>query len=92
MSERRATIMAASGLHARPASRFTQAAAASGHAVTIGRAGEPGVLASSILMVMGLRLQHGEQVVLSAPGASAAPALAALADLLGTDLDAADET
>jgi phosphocarrier protein len=83
--------MSASGLHARPASRFTQAAAATGQPVTIGRDGQPGVMASSILMVMSLGLQHGEEVVLSADDAAAEAALDELAALLGTDLDAADE-
>lgn len=79
--------MAASGLHARPAARFTQAAAATGVPVTIGRPDAPPVLASSILLVMSLGLGHGEEVVLHAPDASGEPALDELAALLAVDLD-----
>lgn len=88
MSSRRATIRSASGLHARPASRFTQAAAATGHPVMLGRDGEPPVLAASILSVMSLGLRQGEEVVLSVDDAAADDALDALAALLATDLDA----
>ena len=44
------------GLHARPAALFVGAAAKSPLDVTIGRPGEPGVNAKSILGVMGLML------------------------------------
>lgn len=80
--------MSAAGLHARPASLFTQAAARSGVKVSIGRDGQPGVDAASILMVMGQAFKHGEDVVLSADDAAAEPALDELAALLATDLDA----
>lgn len=88
MLQRRATIKSASGLHARPASYFTQAAAATGMPVTIGREGQPPVAASSVLMVMGLGLRQGEEVVLTADAPEAGPALDELAALLATDLDA----
>ncbi len=83
--------MAAAGLHARPAALFTQAAAASGQQVTIGRDGQAAVDAASILMVMSLGLKHGEEVVLGADSPAADAALDELADLLGTDLDAVVE-
>lgn len=91
MTQRQVTIMSAQGLHARPASQFTQAAAAAGMPVTIARPGEPGVNAASILMVMSLRLQHGEVVELSAEGDGAEVALDGLSELLARDLDAVEE-
>lgn len=88
MPRRRATIATATGLHARPAALLTQAAGACGYPVQIGRAGEEPVDASSILMVMSLRLEHGDEVELSAEPPDAQEALDELAALLATDLDA----
>ncbi|HEY0117764.1 MAG TPA: HPr family phosphocarrier protein [Cellulomonas sp.] len=88
MPQRRVTIRSANGLHARPASAFAQAASATRHRVQIGRIGDEPVLASSVLMVMGLALQDGEEVVLSADDAAAEPALTELAALLSTLEDA----
>ena len=53
MPSRTTTIAAESGLHARPAAMFVQAASKSGLAVKIGRPGEEPVDARSILSVMG---------------------------------------
>lgn len=89
MSRRRVTIASASGLHARPASVFTRAAAATGHEITIGRPDQEPVDASSILLVMSLGLSRDEDVVLEASTTEAETALDALAALLATDLDAA---
>ncbi|WP_250445217.1 HPr family phosphocarrier protein [Actinotalea sp. C106] len=89
MLQRRATIRSSSGLHARPASQFTQAAAATGFPITIARAGGDGVPASSVLMVMGMALDHGEEVVLASESVEAEAALEELVALLETDLDAA---
>lgn len=89
MSRRRVTIASASGLHARPASLFTQAATATGHEITIGRTDQEAVDASSILLVMSLGLSQGEDVVLESSTSEAESALDALAALLATDLDAA---
>ncbi|MCG2799046.1 MAG: HPr family phosphocarrier protein [Cellulomonas sp.] len=88
MPTRVATIGSQSGLHARPAALFTQAAAAAGHEVSIGRDGGPAVPAASVLMVMSLGLKQGDRVVLSAPDDAADGALDELAALLARDLDA----
>lgn len=88
MATRLATIGSSSGLHARPASLFTQAAAAAGHEVMIGREGGPAVSASSVLMVMSLGLAQGDTVVLSAADDGAGPVLDDLVELLARDLDA----
>ena len=88
MSLRRVTIMAASGLHARPASLFTQAAGGCGVDVLVGREGGPAVDASSILMVMSLGIGHGDEVLLTSEDPGADAALDRLAAMLATDLDA----
>ncbi|BDR53742.1 phosphotransferase [Bombiscardovia nodaiensis] len=60
------------GIHARPASEFSQAAAASGCKVTISKEpGKPGVDASSILMVMSLGVAKGDTVELTVDGDNA---------------------
>lgn len=91
MPQRNVTIASSVGLHARPAGIFTKAAAASGAQVTIGRPGDAGVNAASLLMVMGLGLKHGETAELVVEGADADAVLDQLAELLATDLDAAGE-
>ena len=88
MPHRTVTIASSVGLHARPASVFARAAAATGVPVQIARPGAAPVDASSLLLVMGLALQHGEPVEIAAEGADADAALDHLADLLATDLDA----
>ena len=88
MYERRTVIGSRVGLHARPAATFARAAAESGVAVTIA-AGERGpVPAASMLSVMTLGAEHGQEVVLAAEGPGAEEALDALAALLASDLDA----
>lgn len=91
MSERTATVASSSGLHARPASLFAEAAAETGVEVTIAMAGTPAedaMDASSILSLMTLGAEHGSQVVLRAEGEGAEAALDALVKMLETDLDA----
>lgn len=90
MPRRRARVATASGLHARPASLITRAVAAGGHPVQIARAGQAPVDAGSVLVLMGLRLQHGEEVELTADSAAAEPLLDELAALLSRDLDAVE--
>lgn len=88
MSQRTVVIASRVGLHARPAAIFTQAVAASGVDVTIAKAGEEPVDASSILMVMAQGIGNGEEVVLEAEGPDADRVLDELVTLLETDLDA----
>jgi phosphocarrier protein HPr len=89
MSQRTVVIASSVGLHARPASIFTQAVSASGVDVTIARTGEDPMDASSILMVMSMGIGCGEEVVLEADGPDADRVLDELVALLATDLDAA---
>ena len=91
MLRRRARVATASGLHARPASLVTGKVAAGGHPVQIARVGEQAVDASSILMLMGLKLQHGEEVELTSTSEAAEPLLDELAALLESDLDLAGQ-
>ena len=83
MAERRVAVASAEGLHARPAAQFVKAAAESGVAVTIGKAGTDGQAdARSILAVLSLDVRHGDEVVLRADGDGAESALDRLVELL----------
>ncbi|MGG5173119.1 HPr family phosphocarrier protein [Pseudarthrobacter sp. J1738] len=91
MSERTATIASRSGLHARPAAIFAEAAGEQPVEVTIAKQGDPvedAMDASSILSLMTLGAANGDVVVLRAEGDGADAALDALVTLLETDLDA----
>ncbi|MCU1514404.1 MAG: HPr family phosphocarrier protein [Microbacteriaceae bacterium] len=87
MPERTVTVASSVGLHARPASLFSQAAAKAGVPVTLTNAAGKSVNAASILGVLSLGIGHGEEVVLKAEGSDAETALDSLAELLATDLD-----
>ncbi len=88
MAERTVTIASSSGLHARPAGIFAQAAAEQPASVTIEKVGGSAVQASSMLMLMTLGAAHGDEVTLRAEGEGAEESVNALADLLEKDLDA----
>ncbi|WP_427172903.1 HPr family phosphocarrier protein [Arthrobacter sp. 92] len=91
MPERTATIASRSGLHARPAALFAEAAGNVGVDVTISMQGEPAeeaLDAASILSLMTLGAAKGDVVVLRAEGDGADQALETLVTLLETDLDA----
>jgi phosphocarrier protein HPr len=87
MVERTVRIGSTHGLHARPAKLFTQAAAASGAAVTIAKGGSKAVNAASILGVIALGIDHGDEVTLVVDGDNADAVLDQLAELLLTDHD-----
>ncbi|MBG6108121.1 HPr family phosphocarrier protein [Frigoribacterium sp. CG_9.8] len=87
MSERTVAVASSVGLHARPASLFSQAAAKVGVPVTLTSAAGKTVNAASILGVLSLGIGHGDVVTLAADGDEADTALDALAELLNTDLD-----
>ncbi|MBF8191609.1 HPr family phosphocarrier protein [Nonomuraea sp. K274] len=90
MPERKVTVAASSGLHARPAKLFVQAAAKQGTPVRI-RVGEgKSVPANSMLGVLSLGATHGAEVTGEAVGPEAEAALDALAGLLAMDLDAGE--
>ncbi|MEU0372709.1 HPr family phosphocarrier protein [Streptomyces sp. NPDC006283] len=88
MHQRTVVIGSRSGLHARPASVFVQAAARQPVKVTVARDGGAPVDARSLLSVLALGAQHGEPLVLSAEGEGAEAALEELAALVAADHDA----
>ncbi|GAB2602236.1 HPr family phosphocarrier protein [Streptomyces capparidis] len=92
MVERRVTVGWAEGLHARPASLFVRAATAAGVPVTIAKAGGTPVNAASMLGVLGLGAQGGEEVVLASEADGAEAALDRLAKLVAEGLDELPET
>jgi phosphocarrier protein HPr len=67
---------------------FTRAAAAAPVPVTLAVAGKDPVNAASVLGVMTLGVECGQEVTLAAEGEGAEGALDSLAALLATDLDA----
>jgi phosphotransferase system HPr (HPr) family protein len=87
MAERTVTIASAHGLHARPASLFVQAVTASGLPVELTK-GEKTLNAASILGVISLGIEHGDEVTLRATGDNAEAVLDSLVELLTTDFDA----
>ena len=87
MPERTVTVGSQSGLHARPAKLFVQAAAKQPVKVTI-TAGDRTVDARSMLGVLSLGVNTGGTVTLAADGEGADAALDALVAMLESDLDA----
>jgi phosphocarrier protein len=85
---RTVTVASRVGLHARPAAMFTRAAAAAPVPVTLAVTGKDPVNAASVLGVMTLGVECGQEVTLAAEGEGADGALDSLAALLATDLDA----
>lgn len=81
-------IASSHGLHARPAKMFAQAAKDAGIPITIAKGSAAPVNASSILGVIALGVNQGDEVTLTADGDGAEAALDALEQLLSTDHDA----
>ncbi|MEU4558319.1 HPr family phosphocarrier protein [Actinoplanes sp. NPDC023936] len=90
MPTRTVAVGSASGLHARPAKIFVEAAAAAPVKVTIRVGDKKPVPAKSMLSVLALGAKQGTEVTLEAEGDGAEQALTELATLLATDLDASD--
>lgn len=67
-AQRSALITDPVGIHARPASEFSQAASSSGCKVTIAKGEGTPVDAASILMVMSLGIAKGDQVTVTVDG------------------------
>jgi phosphocarrier protein HPr len=93
MVERRVTIGWAEGLHARPASIFCRAAAAAGVPITVkkGDDGAP-VNAASMLGVLGLGAEGGDEIVLASDSEDGEAALDRLAKLVAEGLEELPET
>ncbi|WOF24136.1 HPr family phosphocarrier protein [Microbacterium betulae] len=82
-------IASSHGLHARPAKLFAEAAKNSGLPVTIAKGDGKPVNAASILGVISLGANSGDEVTLSVEGDGAEGVLDALVTQLETDTDAA---
>ena len=81
MAEKKVTVKNQHGLHARPAALFVQKASSCPFAVTVEKAGKSAD-AKSILSIMALAVQKGDEVVLKAEGEKAQEALDALEQIL----------
>ncbi|MGK5531201.1 HPr family phosphocarrier protein [Streptomyces sp. URMC 129] len=95
MAERRVSIGWAEGLHARPASIFVRAATATGVPVTIAKKGGTPVNAASMLAVLSLGAEGGEEIVLASQAddvTAAEAALDRLAKLVSEGLEELPET
>ncbi|MCU1482217.1 MAG: HPr family phosphocarrier protein [Subtercola sp.] len=88
MTERTAQIASSHGLHARPASLFTQAVMKSGVKVNIAKPEGKQVNAASILGVISLGIESGDTVTLTAEGDNVDTVLDELVSMLERDLDA----
>ncbi|MDR1471360.1 MAG: HPr family phosphocarrier protein [Synergistaceae bacterium] len=83
MRSRTINVKNPTGLHARPASDFTAAAAKYSSSITLKRAGtEDEYNAKSIVMLLALGLEPGEEAVLTADGPDEAEAVEALTSLV----------
>jgi len=82
-----ASVGSTSGLHARPASLFAQAAAKSGAKVTIAKEGGTPVNAASVLSLLSQGIGSGETVTLEVTGDDAESVLADLVSLVESNLD-----
>lgn len=87
-ASRTVNVASSQGLHARPAKLFVEEAQGVGAEVTIAK-GEKSVNAASILGVMSLGVESGDDVVLTAEGDQAEAALDTLEQFLTTDHDEA---
>ncbi|WP_328332314.1 MULTISPECIES: HPr family phosphocarrier protein [unclassified Streptomyces] len=92
MAERRVKVGWTEGLHARPASIFVRATTASGVPVKIAKNGTDPVNAASMLAVLGLGVEGGEEIVLTSDVDGADAALDRLAKLVADGLDELPET
>ncbi|WP_136587252.1 HPr family phosphocarrier protein [Microbacterium hydrothermale] len=88
MAQRTAVFGSSSGLHSRPAATLARAAAASKHTVTLA-AGDTSVDARSILALLQLGVNTGDEVALEVDGPEADRVADELQALLEQDLDAA---
>ena len=83
MYSKKISIKNPTGLHARPASDFLAAAAKYGSGITLKRVGEDEEYnAKSIVMLLALGLEQGEEAILTAVGDDEADAVEALASLI----------
>jgi phosphocarrier protein HPr len=86
--DRTLAVASAHGLHARPAALFVKSVVDAGHTVHLAK-GPRTVNAASILGVVSLGIEHGDEVTLTVEGDQAEAVLDELAAFLEQDHDAA---
>lgn len=85
MSSQTVILANPTGLHARPAKMFVQAAAATGHQVRLTK-GDTTVNARSVLSVLTLDCHHGDEITIDVEGSDADTVLADLVALVESGL------
>ncbi|MFG1703579.1 HPr family phosphocarrier protein [Nonomuraea sp. M3C6] len=84
MGERKVTVAAEVGLHARPAATFVQRAKLAPMDITVAKSHGGGTVnGKSILAIMGLDVRQGETVVICAEGEGSESVLDELAEIAG---------
>ena len=91
MPSRTVTLPNPTGLHARPAKVFAQAAAESGHQVRITK-GDTTVNARSVLSVLTLDCHNGDEITIDVEGDDAEGVLASLVALVESGLGEAEHS
>lgn len=84
MAERKVTVEAEVGLHARPAATFVRTASTVDIPITVAKPGSLPVNAKSILSVLALDVRQGEMIVIRAEGEGAEEILDQLAAIVST--------
>jgi len=87
-AQRTVTFGSAVGLHARPASTIAKAAADSGHAVTLEAANGKKANAASVLLLLAMGVNQGDELILTVDGDDADATADSLAQLIASELDA----
>lgn len=89
MTEVRRTVTfgSAIGLHARPAATIAKAAADSGHVVSLEAAGGRKANAASVLLLLAMGVNAGEELTLTVSGDDAEATADELAELIASELD-----
>lgn len=75
------------GLHARPAAAIAKAASESGHAITLATAAGKSANASSILSLLAMGVQHGDEVTVTVDGDDADAVADSFSALVASELD-----
>ena len=81
------TVGSKVGLHARPAKEVATAATDLPAVVSIAKGEKVASDARSVLMILALGAEHGDEVTVSASGEGAEESVATLAELIATDMD-----
>ncbi|WP_370325835.1 HPr family phosphocarrier protein [Euzebya sp.] len=85
---RTVTVGSSVGLHARPAGAVVKLATAQPAVVTLSKGDKGPVDARSLLSLLSLGAEHGDEVTVAAEGEGAQESVDAVADLIATDQDA----